>query len=201
MEQFIPLKENDPTKIYTLLQKISSGNTTNDLYKIKNKKTGEIFVAKIFKNNLNLYQKQLKSLIKFENPYLVQYYNTYIKKDKIWIITEYCDCGNVQDIMKITNKSYKETEIASIISMVLKGLQYLHLQKKYHGGIKLSNILINNEGVIKLSDYNISEQLLFNKDENVKNTPPELLAKNKLENYSVKYDIWYLGLTCIELAK
>jgi len=201
MEQFIPLKENDPTKIYTLLQKISSGNTTNDLYKIKNKKTGEIFVAKIFKNNLNLYQKQLKSLIKFENPYLVQYYNTYIKKDKIWIITEYCDCGNVQDIMKITNKSYKESEIASIISMVLKGLQYLHLQKKYHGGIKLNNILINNEGVIKLSDYNISEQLLFNKDENVKNTPPELLGKNKLENYSVKSDIWYLGLTCIELAE
>ena len=34
----------------------------------------------------------------------------------------------------------------------------------------------------------------------VNNTPPDLLAKNKLENYSVKSDIWYLGLTCIELA-
>ena len=35
----------------------------------------------------------------------------------------------------------------------------------------------------------------------VNNTPPELLAKNKLENYSVKSDIWYLDLTCIELAE
>ena len=201
MDQFIPLKETDPSKIYTLLHKISSGNNKNDLYKIKHKKTNEIFVAKIIKNNLNIYQNQIKSLKKFENPYLVQYYNSHIKKDKIWIITEYCDCGSVQDIMKITNKCYKEKEIASIISMVLKGLQYLHLQKKYHGGIKTSNILINNEGVIKLSDYNISEQLLFHFEENIKNTPPELLGKNKLENYCVKSDIWYLGLTCVELAE
>ena len=211
MNEFIPLKENDPSKIYTLLQKISSGNNKNDLYKIKHKKTGEIFVAKIIKNNLDLYHKQIKSLKKFENPYLVQYYNSFELKDKIWIITEYCDCGNVQDVMKITNKCYKEAEIASIIVMVLKGLQYLHLQKKFHGGIKPSNILLNNDGVIKLSDYNISEKLLLNDDENLNNnnqtknniekSPPELKGKNHLDNYSVKCDIWYLGLTCIELAE
>ena len=113
--------------------------------------------------------------------------------------------------MKITNKCYREAEIASIMVMILKGLQYLHLQKKFHGGIKPSNILINNEGVIKLSDYNISEQLLLN-DDNITNdnnhlktyiekAPPELLGKNKLDNYNVKSDIWYLGLTCIELAE
>ena len=209
MNEFIPLKENDPTKIYTLLHKIFSGNNKNDLYKIKHKKTGEIFVAKIIKKNLDLYHNQIKSLKKFENPYIVQYYNSFELKDKIWIITEYCDCGNVQDIMKITNKCYKEAEIASIIVMVLKGLQYLHLQKKFHGGIKTSNILLNKDGVIKLSDYNISEQLLLNDDNsnnnqeknNIEKYPPELKGKNRLDNYSVKCDIWYLGLTCIELAE
>ena len=89
--------------------------------------------------------------------------------------------------------------------MVLKGLQYLHLQNNYHGGIKSSNILVNSEGVIKLSDFNISEQLLLNNENmdnnDIKKTPPELLRKNKIENYSVKSDIWYLGLTCIELAE
>ena len=205
MQEFISLKENDPSKIYTLLHKISSANNQNDLYKVKNKKTGEIFAAKIIKKNLNLYREQLKYLKKFENPYLVQFYNSYIKKDKIWIITEYCDCGSVLDIIKIKNKGYNEAEIASIIIMVLKGLQYLHLQNNYHGGIKSSNILVNSEGVIKLSDFNISEQLLLNNENmdnnDIKKTPPELLRKNKIENYSVKSDIWYLGLTCIELAE
>ena len=40
MQEFISLKENDPSKIYTLLHKISSANNQNDLYKVKNKKTG-----------------------------------------------------------------------------------------------------------------------------------------------------------------
>ena len=74
----------------------------------------------------------------------------------------------------------------------------------------MSNILVNNDGVIKLSDFNISEQLLLNSDNNFGNDdlknndekcPPELVGKNKLDNYSVKSDIWYLGLTCIELAE
>jgi serine/threonine protein kinase len=60
----------------------------------------------------------------------------------------------------------------------------LHLQKKYHGGMKPSNILINNEGVVKLSDYNISSQLLNINNQNNKlshslyKMPPELTNKN-----------------------
>ena len=206
MNKFISLKDISPTSIYTILNKISSGNNKNDLYRVKHKKTGKIYAAKIIKNNLDIYHQQIKLLKKFENPYILQYYNSYEFKNKIWIITELSDCGSVQDIMKITNKCYKETEIASIIVMVLKGLQYLHLQKKFHGGIKSSNILVNNDGVIKLGDCFMSEQLLLNDDNsqvknNVDKIAPELLGKNKLENFSVKSDIWYLGLTCIELAE
>ena len=195
MYDFIKLKEEDPNKIYSINQKIHSNNNKIELYKVKNKKTGEIFAAKIIKDYINIFSEKIKSLKKFESPYIVQFYQSYTINNTIWIITEFCECGSVLDIMKITNKCYKETEIASIIVMVLKGLQYLHLQKKYHGGIKPSNILINNEGVVKLSDYNISNQLL-----NLNNlkTPPELTSKN---NYNIKCDIWYLGLTCIELAE
>ena len=195
MYDFIKLKEEDPNKIYTIIQKIHSNNNKIELYKVKNKKTGEIYAAKIIKDYINIFSEKIKSLKKFESPYIVQFYQSYTINNTIWIITEFCECGSALDIMKITNKCYKETEIASIIVMVLKGLQYLHLQKKYHGGIKPSNILINNEGVVKLSDYNISNQLL-----NLSNlkTPPELTSKN---NYNIKCDIWYLGLTCIELAE
>ena len=195
MYDFIKLKEEDPNKIYTIIQKIHSNNNKIELYKVKNKKTGEIYAAKIIKDYINIFSEKIKSLKKFESPYIVQFYQSYTINNAIWIITEFCDCGSALDIMKITNKCYKEAEIASIIVMVLKGLQYLHLQKKYHGGIKPSNILINNEGVVKLSDYNISNQLL-----NLSNlkTPPELTSKN---NYNIKCDIWYLGLTCIELAE
>ena len=149
MYEFNRIKEEESNKLYSKIQKISSYNNKFDLFKVKNKKTGEIFAAKIIKDYNNSYLDRVKSLKKFENPYIVQFYNSFINNNNIWIITEFCDCGSALDIMKITNKCFKEPEIASIIVMVLKGLQYLHLQKKYHGGIKPSNILINNDGVVK----------------------------------------------------
>ena len=202
MFDFIKLKEDEPKKIYTMVQKIHSFNNIIELYKVKNKKTGEIFAAKIIKDYINIYSEKIKSLKKFESPYIVQFYHSYFLNNIIWVITEFVYCGSALDIMKITNKCYKEQEIASMIIMVLKALQYLHLQKKAHGAIKPSNILINNEGVVKLSDYNTSSLLINNKNSNSNsnnnfNTAPELLNKN---NYSIKTDIWYLGLTCIELA-
>ena len=214
MYDFSKQKEEDPNKIYAIIQKVYLNNNKNELYKVKNRKTGEIFAAKIIKNYYNNnFLERIKSLKKFESPYIVQFYHYYIINNIIWIITEFCDCGSVLDIMKITNKCFKENEIASIIVMVLKGLQYLHLQKKFHGGIKPSNILINNEGVIKLSDYNISSQLLNINNQNnliqnnkfsnnIYKIPPELVNKNNNKNnYNLKCDIWYLGLTCIELAE
>ena len=203
------VKEEDPNKIYSKIQKVYSNNNKSEIYKVKNRKTGEIFAAKIIKEYNSNFIEKIKSLKKFESPYISQFYHSYIFNNSIWIVTEFCDCGSVLDIMKITNKCFKENEIASIIIMVLKGLQYLHLQKKYHGGIKPSNILINNEGVVKLSDYNISNQLLNINNQNNKIThnlykmPPELTNKNNSNknSYSIKCDIWYLGLTCIELAE
>ena len=203
------VKEEDPNKIYLKIQKLFTDSNKSEIYKVKNRKTGEIFAVKIIKEYNNNFVEKIKSLKKFESPYISQFYHSYILNNSIWIVTEFCDCGSVLDIMKITNKCFKENEIASIIIMVLKGLQYLHLQKKYHGGIKPSNILINNEGVVKLSDYNISNQLLNVNNQNNKlshnlyKMPPELTNKNNTNknSYSIKCDIWYLGLTCIELAE
>lgn len=203
------VKEEDPNKIYSKIQKVYTNSNKSEIYKVKNRKTGEIFAVKIIKEYNNNCIEKVKSLKKFESPYISQFYHSYILNNSIWIVTEFCDCGSVLDIMKITNKCFKENEIASIIIMVLKGLQYLHLQKKFHGGIKPSNILINNEGVVKLSDYNISNQLLNINSQNNKIThtlyrmPPELTNKNNSNknSYGIKCDIWYLGLTCIELAE
>ena len=52
MNKFISLKEKDETKMYSILSKISSGNNKNDLYRVKNKKTGKIYAAKISTSRL-----------------------------------------------------------------------------------------------------------------------------------------------------
>lgn len=73
-----------------------------------------------------------------------------------------------------------------------------------HRDIKAGNILLTEDGKIKISDFGISTQLeytLASKD-SVIGTPfwmsPELLMRSK---YTTKTDIWSLGITAIELAE
>jgi serine/threonine protein kinase len=106
--------------------------------------------------------------------------------------------------MRISNKNLNEQQIASIISMVLKGLIFLHEQKKIHRDIKAGNILLSNNGYAKLGDFGVSAELMhsFSKKVSKIGTPywmsPEVISQNR---YDSKCDIWSLGITCIELAE
>ena len=45
---------------------------------------------------------------------------------------EYCAAGSVIDLIRITKRTLNEYEIASIAYNTLKGLEYLHENKKIH---------------------------------------------------------------------
>ena len=196
----------DPEKIYKIIQKVGQGNY-GSVYKIQKIKTGEIMAAKICKiesNNSESFKREINMLKQCDSPYILKYYGSYVKNNIIWIVLEFCEGGSLLDIMRITNEYYTEKEIASLIKMVLKGLQFLHAQKKIHRDIKAGNILLTDEGVIKLGDFGVSAQLTNSISKKISKigTPywmsPEVISQ---KSYDSKCDIWSLGITCIELAE
>ena len=206
MYDFITGKDEDPEKIFEILEKLGQGNY-GVVYKVMKKSTKEIFAAKIstiLKSNLENFKKEINVLKQCNSPYIIKYHNSYLKNNKIWIIIEYCDAGSVLDLMRITNKYLNEEEISSITQMVLKGLIFLHEQKKIHRDIKAGNILLTKEGYAKLGDFGVSAQLMhsFSKKISKIGTPywmsPEVISQN---SYDSKCDIWSLGITCIEMAE
>ena len=198
--------KGDPEKLYKILQKVGQGNY-GSVYKIQDIKTGQILAAKICKiesNNSESFNREINMLRQCDSPYILKYYGSYIKNNKIWIVLEFCEGGSLLDIMRITNIFYTEKEIASLLKMVLKGLQFLHTQKKIHRDIKAGNILLTDEGIVKLGDFGVSAQLTNSISKKISKigTPywmsPEVISQ---KSYDSKCDIWSLGITCIELAE
>jgi serine/threonine protein kinase len=115
---------------------------------------------------------------------------------------EYCKGGSLTDILKM--KTLDENHVAIIVSQILKGLEYLHGEGKLHRDIKAANILLKEDGCVKICDFGVSGQLTMTM--NKKNTfvgSPMWMAPEVIEEsgYNEKADIWSLGITAIELVK
>jgi serine/threonine protein kinase len=69
---------------------------------------------------------------------------------------EMCGAGSVSDLMKVTDKTLTEDQIAVVLRDATKGLAYLHSMRKIHRDIKAGNILMNHKGEGKLGEVSHS---------------------------------------------
>ncbi|VDO14716.1 unnamed protein product [Rodentolepis nana] len=119
----------------------------------------------------------------------------------ISIVMELCVC-NLNTL--ITNKLINEdSQRKCIIKHFLKGLSFLHSAGIMHRDLKPQNLLINADGILKLTDFGTAR---FQDPTNPNYSPligspsyapPELLLK--LANYDQTFDIWSAGCVIAEL--
>ena len=78
----------------------------------------------------------------------------------LWVVMEYCEAGSCLDVMRERGRGFDEPCVAHISCCVLRGLDYLHTQRKViHRDIKAANVLLNARGEVKLADLGIVAQL------------------------------------------
>lgn len=91
---------------------------------------------------------------------------------------------------------------------ILEGLAYLHDQNIWHRDLKGDNILVDANGVCKISDFGISKQTedaydSFGAATNMKGSvfwmAPEVIQPTGVKSYSGKIDIWSLGCVVLEM--
>jgi serine/threonine protein kinase len=92
---------------------------------------------------------------------------------------------------------------------MLEGLKYLHINGIIHRDLKCANVLVDNMGVIKLSDFGASKRIIHDYSDDfdetklsksVKGSPywmaPEVIKRT---GHAKPADIWSLGCCVLEM--
>ncbi|CAG8600251.1 7988_t:CDS:2, partial [Scutellospora calospora] len=117
----------------------------------------------------------------------------------LFLLMDYCEPGSLWDVRnKKPQKRFNEVEVAFVMREVLKGLECIHGLGIIHRDIKAQNILISNDGGVKIADFGSSSLRCRAKLKlgTLYWMAPEVL---KDQIYDCKIDIWSLGILAIEL--
>ncbi|OMJ80168.1 hypothetical protein SteCoe_19620 [Stentor coeruleus] len=187
------------------------------VYECLNLVTGELHAVKhielsgtpeqIFREVYYL-KKEIFMLKNLYHKNIVQYLYTEINNDYngVDIMMEYVSGGSMRHLLNKFGK-FEEPMAALYMKQILEGLMYLHLQGIVHRDIKSANILVTQDGVIKLSDFGASKKIKsdYVNDKNelsrsLKGSPywmaPEIARRS---GHGFAADIWSVGCVMIEM--
>ena len=200
--------------MFEAIQRIGKGSSCQ-VYTVISKKDNKLYAIKessskenedIIKNEVSIF-KHLNN----ESPYIIHFYDFFKGKNEhnkpcLCIQLEYCEYGNIREILKKGKKldiKISEIEISAIIYMVLQGIKFIHEKNLINRDIKGRNILVGKNGNVKLCDFGICKRYIENGMKKFRGGSPYWMAPEilKKEEYNQNIDIWALGITCIELAE
>lgn len=150
--------------------------------------------------------REIKTLIRCRHENIVELRDVVVgqKRDSVFLVFEYCE-HDLSVLLKMTQTPFKESEIKRLTMQLLAALEFVHKNWIIHRDIKLSNLLYNSRGVLKLADFGLARTVSYPASGN-NLTPtvvtlwyraPELLLG--ASDYSFGVDMWSVGCILGEL--
>ncbi|KAF2460247.1 Ste11-type MAPKK kinase [Lineolata rhizophorae] len=146
-----------------------------------------------------------------KHPNIVQYLGSNSDDTHLNIFLEYVPGGSVATML-VNYGPLGESLISNFVRQILTGLAYLHSKDIIHRDIKGANILVDNKGAVKISDFGISKRVdpsILQQGNPKKAAGPRVSMQGsvfwmapevvKQTAYTRKADIWSLGCLIVEM--
>ncbi|NXU64145.1 GWL kinase, partial [Horornis vulcanius] len=135
--------------------KVYLGRKAGRLYAVKVMKKADM----INKNMVHQVQAERDALALSKSPFIVHLYYSLQSANNVYLVMEYLIGGDVKSLLHIYG--YFDEEMAvKYISEAALALDYLHRHGIIHRDLKPDNMLISNQGHIKLTDFGLSKVTL-----------------------------------------
>ncbi|KAF9104194.1 kinase subunit of RNA polymerase II carboxy-terminal domain kinase I [Mortierella sp. AM989] len=210
--QHVPIQPPTPLlkgeDLYERVGQVGEG-TYGKVYKARNKQTGEYVALKRIRMETEkdgfpiTAMREIKLLQSLNHRHVISLKELMVSKGAVYMVFEYMD-HDLTGILAHPQLKFRPEHVKCLMKQLLEGLGFLHHKGVLHRDIKGSNLLVNNQGELKLADFGLAR--LFQKKTKRDYTnrvitlwyrPPELILGATA--YGPEVDMWSAGCIMVEL--
>ncbi|KAK8479049.1 hypothetical protein V6N13_028422 [Hibiscus sabdariffa] len=192
------------------LDKIGQG-TYSSVFKARKVETGRMVALKKVRfdnfqpESIRFMAREITILRRLNHPNIMKLEGVITSRfsSAIYLVFEYME-HDLAGLSSCPDIEFSEAQVKCYMKQLLMGLEHCHLRGVMHRDIKASNILVNNEGVLKLGDFGLANILTSKNKQQLTSRvvtlwyrPPELLMGST--SYDVSVDLWSVGCVFAEV--
>ncbi|BES95334.1 serine threonine-protein kinase [Nesidiocoris tenuis] len=171
-------------------------------YELQKGSTDEIYAGKIVsKSTLKKGNQREKMAQEIEihrslsHYHVVQFHGYFEDPNNVYVLLELCRKRSMMELHK-RRKALTEPEVRFFMKQLLEGVLYLHNLNIIHRDLKLGNLFLNDDLILKIGDFGLAAKIEYSgqRKKTVCGTPnyiaPEILNK---KGHSFEVDVWSIG--------
>ncbi|OJD27180.1 AGC protein kinase [Blastomyces percursus] len=166
-------------KDFEIIKPISKG-AFGSVYLSKKKSTAEYFAIKVLKKADMVVKNQVTNvkaeraimMWQGESDFVAKLYWTFSSKDYLYLVMEYLNGGDCASLVKVLG-GLTEDWAKKYVAEVVLGIEHLHERGIVHRDLKPDNLLIDQRGHLKLTDFGLSRMGLVGRQKRILKNPNE----------------------------
>ncbi|KAK9272248.1 hypothetical protein L1049_002619 [Liquidambar formosana] len=206
VQGWLPLRSD----AFEKLEKIGQG-TYSSVFQARDIETGRMVALKKVRfdnfqpESIRFMAREIMILRRLDHPNIMKLEGLITSRLSytIYLVFEYME-HDLAGLLSDPDIKFSDSQIKCYMQQLLYGIEHCHLRGIMHRDVKASNILVNNEGILKLADFGLANSLSTRHRQQLTSRvvtlwyrPPELLLGST--NYGVSVDLWSVGCLFAEL--
>lgn len=150
-------------KDFDIIKPISKG-AFGSVFLTRKRTTGDYFAIKVLKKSDMIAKNQITNvkaermilMTQTQSPFVVKLFFTFQSSESLFLVMEYLPGGDLANLVKALG-TLSEDWTRQFVAEVVNGLETLHAQGVVHRDMKPDNLLIDQKGHLKLTDFGLSK--------------------------------------------
>ena len=149
---------------YEIIKSIGEGGMAN-VYLAQDTILDRKVAVKVLRGDLSAddkfirrFEREAQSVSNLSHPNIVEVYDVGVEDGNHYIVMEYIEGKTLKQLLK-KRESLTLTEVIDIMTQLTDGIAHAHESYIIHRDIKPQNIMIEDNGLIKITDFGIAMAL------------------------------------------